>query len=120
MGLLASFSADFAWTHMAAFIWKVTWGMGSFGLSGMSGPLYVVFHFGLLHTMVVLGFQEDKGGSCKASGTSIMSLLPYSVRASLKISLDLRNGESTSCKKATLYAVAKFFYYMATYLGENY
>ena len=51
---------------------------------------------------MVLGFQEDEGGSYKSSGTYMPSLLPYSVSASLKISFDLRNGESTSCKKDSL------------------
>ena len=62
----------------------------------------MIFHFRLLLTTMVLGFQEDEGGSYKSSGTYMPSLLPYSVSASLKISLNLRNGESTSCKKDSL------------------
>lgn len=67
-------------THMAIFIWKVSWWTGSFGTAGVGLFFHVAFLFGLLHDIVVLEFQEDEGGSCKPSGTSTISLLPYSVR----------------------------------------
>lgn len=80
-------------THMTTFIWKVTWEMmGSFGAEQkrQASPC-VIFHFRLLPTSMALGLQEDEGGSCTCSGTYIPSLLPYSVSASLKISLDVRS-----------------------------
>lgn len=78
---VGQFFCCFAWDHSQIYV-------HSDQQKWLSFSFHVVFHFGLLHAMVVLGFQKNESRSFKDSGIYRISLLPYSIDQRKQVSQD--------------------------------